>query len=165
MIYLLLIYHKMCTKIIFSATFPIWYFITTVMMISVSPIIIQNKYNTDVCYDGIYIDLSMYKLFIIQLILYTFIASVQIMFYFLVRCSITTEKTWWIFVGNIISFMSISLLTGFYLNFVLTNTHNCLNDLKISDFNVYMYFILTFTLSCIFELLLILKLLGYSSLE
>lgn len=153
---------KMCLKLVYGITFPIWCFATAIMTTIVSSLIIHNKYDTDTCYDGLYNNLNMYTIFITHLIIYLTISFTQILMYILVICNITTEKNPIIFLSNLLSFLGLCLLNGFYLNFLLTNTKNCFENIKLTNFNIYIYFILTYTYSCIFTLILIVKILCYS---
>jgi len=154
----------MCMKIIYGITFPIWYLITSVMIIIGISFIIQNKYDTNNCYDGLYQDLTMYKIFIINLITYLILSLIQILLYTLTVCNIITKKSGINLITDLICFIGISILNGLYLNFILSNTNNCLADFKINNINVYIYFILTFTFACMFEFLLLLKIISYSCL-
>ena len=154
----------MCMKIIYGITFPIWYLITSVMIIIGTSFIIHNKYDSDNCYDGLYLELTMYKIFIINLITYLILSSIQILLYALTVCNITSKKSAINLITDLLCFIGMSILNGFYLNFILTNTNNCLANFKINNINVYIYFIITFAFACIFELLLFLKITSYSCL-
>ena len=155
----------MSIKILYGITFPIWFFATSLMTIIATSFIIHNNYDTKSCYDGLYINLNMYDLFLAQLITYITICFIQIIFYILVKCDIAAEKAWWILINNIISFIGINIVNGLYLNFILTNTNNCFENIKITNTYIYIYFIITFIFSCILELILMMKVTFYSCLN
>ena len=145
----------MCSRLLIIS---VWYILTDIVVIVLSSMIIQNKYNTDICYDGIYIGETMHDLFIAHLIIYLALTITQILSYIGVYISFVKEKNVYMLIGNVICFLLVSLLNGMYLNFILTNTKNCFDNLKIKNFDIYIYFIITFVLSCIVQLQLLIRL-------
>ena len=100
---------------------PIWYSLTNIVVIILSSMIIKNKYDTNICYDGLYINETMQDLFIMHLSLYLVVTIFQIFSYIAIYIRITKEKTGIMLVANLLCFIVISMLNGLYLNFIYTS--------------------------------------------
>ena len=144
---------------------PVWYTITDIIIIVMSSMIIKNKYDTDTCYDGIYINETMHDLFVANMILYLILTIAQTLSHVAVCMNIVREKNGWLFFGNIVCFIGLALLNGMYLNFILTNANNCFKNFKSSNIYIYVYFIITFAFACICQLILLIRLSCFAILE
>jgi len=122
----------------------IWYISTGILTAIISSFIMHNIYNTNLCYNDLYNNITMYELIKIHLIIYTIVDIYQITTIILIILCILKKKNYIIFTLNLIDFVILCILDGFYLNFILTSNNNCLNNFKTSDIYLYIYFLVIF---------------------
>lgn len=138
----------MCNK-----TFKLsWYISVVIFLVTTGTFILYNKYDTDTCYDTLYDNINLYKLLTVSFILICIISIVQIIF-LISECVFNRRVVY--FLTNMIFIIIIGLLCGFFTNFIVSSSDNCLLDFKSTDMKIYYYFIVIFVIICINFILIV----------
>ena len=126
-----------------------WITIITIYIIVSTAVLFTKNNNINNCLDTLYFNYSISNLFLTNLVLNIIVCISQLMIH------ITSSR--FKFINDMICFVFIAIVLGLYLNFIIDNKNNCLNDINIINSETYILFILSFVINIITSLIILSK--------